>query len=72
MKIMVLVKPHAKENSAELLKDNQFSVHTKASPNSGKANKATRALLAQYFDVPQSHVRFLTGYACRRKIFEII
>ncbi len=37
----------------------------------GKANKAVTELLAQYFEVPKSHVRLVSGRTSRHKKFII-
>ena len=85
MKIFVKAKPGAKENkvtppplklfesgpaSHEASQDT-YSVSVKERPVDGRANEAITKLLAEYFKVPRSHVRLLSGTTSKRKVFEI-
>jgi uncharacterized protein (TIGR00251 family) len=71
MKIQVKVKPNSgiEEVSEE---GSSFIVKVKEPPKEGKANQAVIKLLAEYFGVPQSQVRILSGFRSRNKVVEIV
>ena len=70
MKIQVKVKPNSR--SEEISREGgSFIVKVKEPPKEGKANQAVIKLLAEYFSVPQSQVRILSGFRSRNKVIEI-
>ena len=78
MKISVHAKPGSKtphiEEITGLFKtadDRQFVVAVKEPAKEGKANRAIERALAEYFNVPQSHVRIIAGHTSRDKTVEI-
>ena len=71
MKIIVKVKPRAKENRIEQADKNQFSVWVKARPEKGRANQAVIEILAEYFGFSKSRITLLKGRRAKQKIFEI-
>lgn len=74
MKISVQAKPNSKEEKVEKIKigDQEiYRVSVKEPPIQGRANIAIMKLLADYFNVPQSNIKIISGYASRQKIIEI-
>lgn len=71
MRIFVKAKPLAKEEHIEKIDDNNFIVSVKEPPIKGLANQAIINALANYFDVPKSMVKLVSGYSSRQKTFEI-
>ncbi len=70
MKIQVTVKPHSKIEELSREGDS-FTVKVKEPPREGKANQAVIKLLAEYFGVPQSQIKILSGFRRRNKIIQI-
>ena len=48
-----------------------FIVRVREPPREGKANQAVIKLLAEYFRVPKSQVRILSGLRSRNKVIEV-
>lgn len=71
MKILVKVKPNAKENKVEEIGKGQFVVKVKAPPKENKANRELIETLAEYFKVSKSKVSILTGLKSSQKIVNI-
>ena len=71
MKIQVKAKPNSKSEEVSREGDS-FLVKVKEQTKEGKANQAVIKLLAEYFGVPQSHVRILGGFRSKSKIIEVI
>lgn len=78
MKIFVKAKTGAKENRVippplKLIPEieNDYIVLTKERPVEGRANETIVKLLAEYFKIPRSQVRLISGAASKRKMFEI-
>ena len=71
MKIQVKVTPNSKVNEVSQ-KEDIFLVRVKEPPKEGKANRAVVRLLADYFKVPQSSVRIVSGMGNKDKIIEIL
>jgi len=70
MKIKVKVKPNSR--TEELSREgDSFIVKVKEPPKEGKANQAVIKLLAEYFGVPQSQVRILSGFRSKSKVVEV-
>lgn len=79
MKIYVKAKPKAKKEGVvppvpALLPggDDVYTVSVKEVPVDGKANEAIIRVLAEYFKVPKSSVRIVSGQTAKRKTVEII
>jgi hypothetical protein len=70
VKIQVKVKPNSKNEEVSQEGDN-FIVKVKEPPKEGRANQAVIKLLAQYFGIPQSQVRILSGFKSRNKVIEV-
>ena len=71
MKIFVTAKPGSQTESIQKISDNEFIVRVKEAPEKGKANKAIARSIAEYFDVPFSEIRLISGASNKKKIFEI-
>jgi uncharacterized protein (TIGR00251 family) len=79
MRINVKAKPRAKKEEiippqAGLFADREevYIVSIKEPPVDGKANEAIVRVLAEYFKVPKSHVRIVSGQTSKKKIVEIL
>lgn len=70
MKIKVIVKAHAKEESVTL-SEGVYLVRVKALPVDGKANEAVIKVLSEFFKVPKARIRLCTGATSKHKFFEI-
>ncbi|OGY22956.1 MAG: hypothetical protein A2172_03415 [Candidatus Woykebacteria bacterium RBG_13_40_15] len=68
MKITVKAKPHSNQ---EKIEENYFIVSVKELPVKGAANKAIILALAEYFEVPKSSIKLLSGFSSKNKTFEI-
>ena len=71
MKIYVVVKTRKKEEKVEKIDATHYFVFTKAVPVDGKANEAVIRILAEFFDLPKTQIRLITGKTSKKKIFII-
>ncbi|MSU54514.1 MAG: DUF167 domain-containing protein [Candidatus Staskawiczbacteria bacterium] len=71
MKIIVKVKPGAKEDKIERVDESNYIVSVKEPPIDGRANVAIIKLLANHFDVSPSLIEIISGYMSRIKVIEI-
>lgn len=71
MKIIVKVKPNAKEEKVVQISDGEYAVWVKAPPKEGKANDAIVAVLSDYFSVPKSRITILKGATSRLKVIDV-
>ena len=71
MKLFVKAKPGARENSIKKISETEYEVSVKEPPIQGRANAAIIELLSDYFKVPKSEVKIISGFAARKKIIEI-
>ncbi len=83
MRIIVKVKPNAKVQVVERVKQSSlltedknempvYKVAVKEPPVDGKANKAVVKALASYFEVAPSLVSLVSGVSVKQKVFEIL
>ncbi len=70
MKVEVSAKTHAKFEKVEY-SEGHYKVWTKEPPVDGRANAAIIKLLAEYFKVPRSRIRLISGAKGKKKWFEI-
>ena len=70
MRISVVVKPGARENSVAQVGDD-YQVNLKAAPVDGKANKALIEVMAKHFQVRKAEVSIKSGHSSRRKLLDI-
>lgn len=78
MKIFVKVKLKAKEEKVKKVdpslfetQENHYEVFVKEPPMEGRANKRVTQLLAEYFKIPVSKIKIISGLTSREKIIEI-
>lgn len=69
--VNVRVSPRASRNVVLGVENHQLRIRTTAVPADGRANKALLRLLADYLQVPQSHITLLSGATNRNKRFLI-
>jgi uncharacterized protein len=72
MKIFVKAKAGAKEEKVEKISETEFLVRVKEPAQKGRANHAIIAALANYFSLPHSRVRLVSGFSAKQKVFEIM
>lgn len=79
MKIFVRAKPGVKKEyikeTTDLFEKNgerHFVVAVAARAVDGKANRAIERSLAEYLNVPPSHVRIVSGQTAKEKIVEVL
>jgi hypothetical protein len=72
VKIFITGKTGASKDEIKRIDDLHYQVSVKEQPIKGKANKAIEEALADYFDLPKSNVRIVSGYTSRHKIVELI
>ncbi len=70
MKIHVLVKPNAKENSVEQA-NGIFRISLKAHPIDNEANIELIKVVAGYFKVPKSSISIEKGHNSRNKVLDV-
>lgn len=71
MRIFVRVKTRAKEEKVEKVNENHFIVKVKEVPEKGRANQAVIKILAEFFKVPISNVKIISGLKSKNKVVEI-
>ena len=71
MRINVKAKPNSKEDKVEKISDTEFIVSVKEIPVQGRANRAIIRVLAEYFDIPLSRIRIISGHISRQKVVEV-
>ena len=71
MKLTVLVKPNAKEDTVQKLSDTEFLIRVKAPARDGKANEAVVNILSEFLNIPKSNIKIISGFKGKRKIVEI-
>lgn len=68
MKLVLKVKPGAKQNRVEKIAENQFKVWVKAPPAEGRANQAVIEILAEYLNLPKSKLEIVQGLSGKSKV----
>lgn len=71
MIIQVKTFPLARENKIIKIGENSFEVRVKEKAENNKANFAVLELVADYFKVAISQVRFIKGVGSRNKVLRI-
>ena len=67
----VRVTPHAKQNKV-VESDGVLRVYTTTAPEKGRANGVVIELLSEYFNVPKSRIKILSGLTFREKTITIV
>lgn len=70
MKVSVIAHPNSKNPRVEKDLLDQLHVYVKEPPLEGRANNAVVESLANYFKVPKSTVRLISGAKSKNKLFE--
>ena len=70
-KILVKVKPNARENSLRQFQDGTWIAEVKAPPKDGKANRALIKVIAKQFNVTKSQVSIRRGKSGRTKLIQL-
>lgn len=71
MKVTVKAKTRSKHPSLTKVGERDFVIAVKEPPLEGRANSAIYRALAEYFNIPLSQIRLISGAGYREKIFEI-
>jgi len=71
LKILVRVKPNAKEEKIDKIKEGEFLIRVNVPAKEGKANARVVELLSEYFSVAKGRIVILKGHNSRNKIIEI-
>jgi uncharacterized protein (TIGR00251 family) len=69
--LSVRVTPGAKHDSIEQTADGTWKIRLRARAVEGAANAALIEQLAEWLDVPKSHVRLVRGQSARQKVLAI-
>ena len=72
MKIFVKAKANSKKEQVEKIDAMHFVVQVKEPPIQGKANRAIKDALAEYFNNAPSRIRIVSGSSSKQKTFEIL
>ena len=72
MKIIVEARPGAKKPRVESIGQNHFRVEIDALARENKANLRLLEIIADYFNVSFSCVKFVSGVRSKTKIMEVI
>ena len=70
-KLLVKVKPNARENSLRQFQDGTWIAEVKAPPKDGKANRALIKVIAKQFNVTKSQVSIKRGKSGRTKLIQL-
>ena len=70
-KVKLRVIPRARQNKIDVDENGTYRVHITAAPVDGAANAAVIKMMAEYFDVPKSHIKIIRGETSRDKVIEI-
>lgn len=71
MRIFVKVKPKARIEKIEKVDDIHYVVHTKETPEKGKANEGVIRLLSKHFSISKSNIIITSGKTSRLKIITL-
>ncbi len=71
MYLYVKVHPHSKKESLTWKSENKLDVFCKEKAEANKANIATKRILSEELNLPESHIRQISGRQKPHKIFEV-
>jgi len=71
MKLTIFAKPNSKVAKIEKVDEMTYKVFVVEPPVKGMANRAIIDALADFFNVPKSSPRIISGYTSSTKIIEI-
>jgi len=69
-KISVFIKPNSRQEKIEH-SESGYIIYVKELPIENRANNALVKLIAEYFKIPKSKVKIISGFKSRRKVLEI-
>lgn len=72
MQVKVRVVPKARKERFEKISEREFKAEVKEPAQHNLANTKVQRLVADYFNLPVTSVRFLTGMRGKTKTFEIV
>lgn len=70
-KLLIKVKPNARENSLRQFQNGTWLAEVKAPPKDSKANRAVIELIAKQFKVTKSRVSIKSGKSGRIKLIQL-
>lgn len=71
MTLSVRVTPGAKKTAIEQTADGTWKIRLRARAVEGAANAALIEQLAEWLDIPKSHIRLVRGQSARQKVLAI-
>jgi uncharacterized protein YggU (UPF0235/DUF167 family) len=71
MTLSVRVTPGAKKTAIEQTPEGTWKIRLRARAVEGAANAALVEQLAEWLDVPKSHIRLIRGQSARQKVLAI-
>ncbi|OGY65066.1 MAG: hypothetical protein A3E64_02185 [Candidatus Harrisonbacteria bacterium RIFCSPHIGHO2_12_FULL_48_16] len=71
MRIIVRIKPSAREEKIEQASESEYKISVKEPAKEGRANWAVERVIARHFGVAISQVRIVSGQTSRQKIVEV-
>jgi len=71
MKIFITAKAGSKKEEVKRIDKNNLSVWVKELPVQGRANAAIEKAVANFFGIPRSSVRIVSGFTSKQKILDI-
>jgi len=71
MKLWIFVKPNSRKEGIQRFPDGSYRVSVRVPAYEGRANEAIIEILADFFSVPKSRIRIVSGARGRRKLIEI-
>lgn len=72
MRIVVHIRPGAREAKIEKMEEGRYRVWVKARPEKGRANAEMIEVLAEHFGVAKSTIAIVIGKTAREKLIEVI
>ena len=72
MKVKVRVTPDSRREHFEKTGESEFTATVKEPAERNEANSRVQQLVADYFNLPVTSVRFLTGVRSKSKVFEVV
>lgn len=71
MRLFITAKPRAKKTGVIKIDATHFTVAVKEAPDDGKANEAILKALADFLDIPRSHLAIVSGHTSSRKVIDM-
>ncbi len=72
MRIDVVVKPNSRKEKIEKRPDGSYHLSVSAPARDGRANEAMIEALSEFFSLPKSTIRIVTGLHGKKKIIDIL